>query len=171
MGNYGAGTIRLRQSSIFILIGKTIDLFVRTDHKNLVYLADSTVPKLVRWRIIPSEFKYLIEHIPGTSNVVADGLTRVRWIEGNRHSDSKRHMFYNDSIERIFRLGGEDLLDGEYGGYIEVENEVNDNLEDKELTERFVIFWKYHNSIVGHFGIRILSRPCQWGVSMEKYAK
>ena len=40
-------------------------------------------------------------------------------------------MFYNDSIERIFR---EDLLDGED------EEEVNDNLEDKDLTERFEIF-------------------------------
>ena len=69
------------------------------------------------WRIIISEFKYLIEHIPGTSNVVADGLTRVRWIEGRRNPDSKRHMLYNDSIERMFRLGGENLLDAEDEGY------------------------------------------------------
>ena len=61
------------------LLGK--QFIVRTDHNNMVYLAYSTVPKLVRWRITQSEFKYLIEHIPGTSNVVADGLTRVRWVE------------------------------------------------------------------------------------------
>ena len=65
------------------LMGK--QFIVRTDHKNLIYLANSTVPKLVRWRIILSEFKYLIEHIPGVSNVVADGLTRVRFIQGKRH--------------------------------------------------------------------------------------
>ena len=69
------------------LLGK--EFIVRTDHKNLIHLANSTVPKLVRWRIIPSEFKYLIEHIPGASNVVADRLTRVRWIEGRRHPESK----------------------------------------------------------------------------------
>ena len=57
------------------LLGK--QFIVRTDHKNLLYLANSTVPKLVRWRFILSEFMYLIEHIPRTSNVVADGLTRV----------------------------------------------------------------------------------------------
>ena len=51
-------------------------------------------------------------------------------------------MFYNESIERIFRLGGEGygLLDAEDEGYVEEEDEVNDNLEDKDLTERFEIF-------------------------------
>jgi len=68
------------------LLGK--QLIVRTDHKNLVYLANSVVPKLVIWIVIQSEFKYLIEHIPGTSNVVTDGLTKVCWIEGIRHSNS-----------------------------------------------------------------------------------
>ena len=96
------------------LLGK--QFIVRTDHKYLVYLTNSIVPKLVRWQIILSGFKYLIKHIPETSNVVADGLTRVRWIEGICHSDSKRHMCHNSSIERIYRLGGEDLLDGEDEG-------------------------------------------------------
>ena len=43
------------------------------------------------------------------------------------------HMFYNDLIERIFRLGGEDLLDAEDEGYVEEEDKVDDNSEDKEL--------------------------------------
>ena len=80
---------------------------------------------------------------------MVDGLTRVRWIEGRPHSESKRHMFKNDSIEQIFRLG-EDLLDAEDEGYVEDENEVYDVFEDKDLNERFEIFSKYHNSIVGH---------------------
>jgi len=28
---------------------------VKTDHKNLLYLSNSTIPKLVRWRVILSE--------------------------------------------------------------------------------------------------------------------
>ena len=46
-------------------------------------------------------------------------------------------------------------MDGEDEGYVEKEDEVDDNLEDKALTERFEIFSKYHNtnSITGHFGI------------------
>ena len=111
------------------VLGKQI--IVQIDHKNLVYLADSTVPKLVRWIIIQSEFKYLIEHIPGISNVVADGLTRFRWIEGRRYPDLKLHMFYNESIERIFRLRSEDRLYDEDEGYVEEEDKVDENLEDK----------------------------------------
>ena len=54
-------------------------------------------------------------------------------------------MFYNDSIERIFRLRGKDLLDAEDEGYVEEEDEVNDDLEGKDLTERFEIFSRFHN--------------------------
>jgi len=43
-------------------------------------------------------------------------------------------MFHNDSIERIFRLGGEDFSDAEDEGYVEEEDEVDDNLEHKALT-------------------------------------
>jgi len=57
-------------------------------------------------------------------------------------------MFKNNSIKRIFRLGGEDLLDAEQEGFVEDENEVNEVLEDKDVNERFEIFSKYHNSIV-----------------------
>ena len=42
-------------------------------------------------------------------------------------------------------------MDAEDEGYVEQEDEVKDNLEDKDLNERFEIFSKYHNSIVGHF--------------------
>ena len=55
-------------------------------------------------------------------------------------------MFHNDSIKRIFRFGGEDLLNAKDEGYVE----DNDNLEIRPLTE---IFSKFHNSIVGHYGI------------------
>ena len=57
------------------LMGKLFT--VKTDHKNLVHLANSSIPKLVRWRVLVSEFRFLIQHIPGVQTVVADGLTRV----------------------------------------------------------------------------------------------
>ena len=50
-------------------------------------------------------------------------------------------------------MGGEDLLDEEREGYVEDEDEECPRLEEKDLSERFEIFAKYHNSIVGHFGI------------------
>ena len=82
----------------------------------------------------PFEFKYLIEYIPGTSNVVAKGLTRVRFIQERRHPESKHYMYKNDSVERIFRLGSEDLLDGDREGYIEDNDEECAGFEQKALT-------------------------------------
>jgi hypothetical protein len=58
------------------LLGRPFTL--RTDHKNLVYLASSQIPKLVRWRLQLAEFQFVVEHIPGDSNVVADAISRHR---------------------------------------------------------------------------------------------
>ena len=73
---------------------------------------------------------------------MANGLTRICWIEGVRHPNSKRHIFYNDSIERIFCLRGEDLLDAEDESNFEKEDDVNDNLEDKALTRKIRDFFE-----------------------------
>ena len=43
------------------LMGKLFT--VKTDHKNLVYLSNSSIPKLVRWRVLLSEFRFLVQHI------------------------------------------------------------------------------------------------------------
>jgi len=100
---------------------------------------------------------------------MADGLTRVRWIEGRRHPESKRQMFKNDSLERIFRLGGEDLLDAEDEGYVEDEGEVYDVLGNNDFNERFEIFSKYHNSIwyLQHFEGHVIGG----GATMAGHAK
>jgi hypothetical protein len=81
---------------------------VRTDHRNLLYLSNSTVPKLVRWRVLLSEFQYSVEHIPGHTNVVADGLTRVSRMELEQIPRHQRQLYEDNTIERVFRLGGED---------------------------------------------------------------
>ena len=50
---------------------------IRTDHRNLIYILGSSIPKIVRWRLQLSEYDFAIEHVPGKENVVADGLSRV----------------------------------------------------------------------------------------------
>jgi hypothetical protein len=51
--------------------------FVATDHRNLVYINHSDIPKLVRWRLKLMEFSFTIIHIPGEENLVADTLSRL----------------------------------------------------------------------------------------------
>jgi len=57
------------------LLGRTF--FIKTDHKNLVFLYNSVVPKVIRWRLRLLEFSYVISHIAGEDNVVADTLSRA----------------------------------------------------------------------------------------------
>jgi hypothetical protein len=67
---------------------------VRTDHRNLLYLANSQVPKLVRWRVLLSEYNFVVEHIAGRENVVADGLTRVNTVRFNSYQCGVSHLDY-----------------------------------------------------------------------------
>ena len=57
-----------------ILLGQKV--VIHTDHLNLLYskLASN---RLVRWRMMLEEFGPKIEHIKGTTNVVADALSRL----------------------------------------------------------------------------------------------
>ena len=41
------------------LMGKLFTVMNEMDHKNLVYLANSSIPKLVHWRVLLSEFRFL----------------------------------------------------------------------------------------------------------------
>ena len=61
-----------------ILLGHEIEVF--TDHKNLVYKTFNT-ERVMRWRLIIEEFGPKLTYIKGTSNVVADALSRMRLSE------------------------------------------------------------------------------------------
>ena len=50
---------------------------VETDHKNILWLYRSNVPKILRWRLRLQEFDFSVRHLSGVKNVVADGLSRL----------------------------------------------------------------------------------------------
>ncbi len=52
------------------------EFVIETDHRNLVWMHHSEVPKIIRWRIYLQMFNFLIRHIPGKQNIVADMLSR-----------------------------------------------------------------------------------------------
>jgi len=94
-GGDGAGTLRfrfLREESCSYLLGKLFT--VKTSHKNL---ADSTVPKLVRGRVLLSEFRFQKEHIPGAQNVVTNGLTRIFQLDYEKLPEKIKHWFKEDT--------------------------------------------------------------------------
>ena len=57
-----------------ILLGQVIKVY--TDHKNLTYTHFNT-DRVMRWRLILEEFGVELLHLPGTTNLVADALSRL----------------------------------------------------------------------------------------------
>ena len=97
----------------------------------------------------------MIEHIPGDQNIVADGLTGVNTLIFNDVDKSKRYLYQNDSISRIFRLGGEGIEESKIPGVVNEEGESGgeEELEEYGIIKRHEVFARYHNSIVGHLGV------------------
>ena len=59
----------------YYLRGK--EFTVETDHRNLVWMETSQVPIVVRWRVLLQSFNFVVRHIPGQQNTVADWLSRM----------------------------------------------------------------------------------------------
>jgi hypothetical protein len=78
--------------------------FVATDHRNLVYLEKSTVPKLVRWRLRLLEFDFTVIHVPGKDNVIADSLSRLNRIVQIPKDGSEISEDTDDIISRIHNV-------------------------------------------------------------------
>ena len=50
---------------------------LETDHNNLLWMEASAVPKVIRWRIYLQSYSFMLRHIAGKQNVVADWLSRA----------------------------------------------------------------------------------------------
>lgn len=74
---------------------------VETDHRNLVYMAEATAPKVVRWRLRLQEFDFEIRHIPGTRNEIADTLSRCYRVIKRQREMSPKERF--DSVHNSIR--------------------------------------------------------------------
>ena len=101
----------------------------------------------MRWRIILSEYRFVIEHISGEQNIVADGLTRDNTLIFNDLDKSKRHLYRDDSISRIFRLGGKGIEEIKFPAEVneEGESDCEEDLDDYGIIiERHEVFARYH---------------------------
>lgn len=75
-------TIEQEAYAVFWAV-KTCEFYLRfkpfvleTDHANLQWMEASLVAKIIRWRIYLQGFTFMLRHIAGKSNVVADWLSR-----------------------------------------------------------------------------------------------
>ncbi len=112
-------TIEQEAYGIFFAVTK-FDPFLRghtfeiqTDHKNLVHMARSETPKVVRWSLRLQEYVFTLHHIAGVDNSTADVLSRCLKIISDQHVDVIAavhgplvgHMGANKTVERLKARG------------------------------------------------------------------
>ena len=72
---------------------RDVPFTIDTDHRNLVYMAESATPKVIRWKLALQSYDAHYEYIPGPTNVIPDALSRIVNVEeGTESSEEATHM-------------------------------------------------------------------------------
>ncbi len=151
------------KSFAYYLIGKPFVL--QTDHANLQWMEASVVPKILRWRIYLQTFQFVIQHIPGKANTVADWLSRLSLIY---HDDCVAHSLLTSSFSQANGEGDDSLsLAVDQHCYIHMLQQVISSDEQENLVEQppaeaipspysdpIEVLKQVHNSRMGHHGVR-----------------
>lgn len=66
------------------------EFVIETDHRNLLFMHHSKVPKIIRWYIYLQSFNFLVRHIPGKQNLIADMLSR-QWNSAVKEFEDTMH--------------------------------------------------------------------------------
>ncbi|KAG9390150.1 hypothetical protein J8273_8189 [Carpediemonas membranifera] len=80
-----------------------------TDHRNLVWMATSTNPKVRRWRLAVDIYDFTVLHVAGKDNGCADTLSRLltlsvedrQEIISSVHGGTEGHLGYKETVRRI----------------------------------------------------------------------
>ena len=107
---------------------------IETDHNNLRWMELSKVPKIMRWCAYLQSFQFMVRHIPGKQNFVADYLSRFMFLFRPLDID------YAEGEEEVEQLGAHILA-------------VMDQQEE-DIDAVTKVFRACHNARVGHFGGR-----------------
>jgi len=107
---------------------------LETDHANLQWIEASIVPKVIRWRTYMQSFVFLIRHIPGKQNIIADWLSRIHEMELLLIDDPalllELYMIINDCLQ------------------------VSDIQQKTQKLQPIDLFNKVHGGRMGHHGAK-----------------
>ena len=144
----------------YYLVGK--DFVIETDHNNLRWMEASEVPKIVRWRIYLQSFSFLIRHIVGSANTVADAFSRLLLLshyvtdDGVPEEQVDSFLFsilgevYGDDVDDTLAAIFSSSTSSTKGDNIDIHHNV-----DKKLKMNLQdIFSEVHNAKDGHWGLR-----------------
>ena len=89
---------------------------LETDHKNLLWIEKSIVPIVIRWRVYLQSFMFMMRHIAGKDNVVADWLSRMHFLEEGPEGIEPAPELERAPIEPGEHQSPESLLEQVHGG-------------------------------------------------------
>ena len=110
---------------------RDIRFTLQTDHKNLIYINDTASPKVVRWKLAIQEYDFEIEHIPGKTNIAADGFSRFCQFP-TKELKNKNEEEQTDMTDYVMGIIDEFVIPHDL----------------------YKIISRCHNSVVGHHGIQ-----------------
>ena len=111
----------------YFLFGR--EFKVRTDHRNLIYMQRSCNAKVQRWFGYLMLFDFVIEHIPGIRNVVADAMSRVLAVMAQMTPDEE----WEENAREI-----------------EQQETADPTWTPTQLQE---LFNRFHNGVTGHLSL------------------
>ena len=98
---------------------------IKIDHRNLLFIKETSNPMIVRWHMALSEFSFTLELIPGVDNNIADAMSR---------------LCRNNMVDEPKEYTEEHILSA-----ISASTKPN-KIQYSKIS-------KLHNSKVGHFGL------------------
>ncbi|GKT32440.1 DDE-type integrase/transposase/recombinase [Aduncisulcus paluster] len=142
---------------------------IQTDHANLQWMYKAKSRKVQRWWVYLAEFDFEIVHIPGTVNVVADGLSRI----GFGKSTLKKIIVDRDSIKKKILKAQPLFTDEEKEAYAVLEGFHVDKHERVVVPKEAVdlkkeIFEAFHSGVAGHHGAATNSLAQDMGKRLPK---
>lgn len=161
------------KSFAYYLICKPFIL--ETDHNNLLWIEASAVPKVIRWRVYLQSFSFLLRHIPGKHNLVADWLSRADTIIENQSNfpplSSLDHVLLQLSQRFLVSQNGLKNFANSHSLFI-LSSPVDSQVDSGEVTDLVVdsnfsencnknvymdptdVLRQVHGGRMGHFGAR-----------------
>lgn len=115
---------------------------IETDHNNLQYISKYTDGRVGRWRLALQEYDFIVHHIPGASNTVADGLSRCCVLSSVIPcKEQRKTAAVSDNTVEI-SVAQKDI------------DNINDQALDISIVDPKHLIARFHDDTAGHCGIQ-----------------